>query len=251
VGLFAVTACVLMAITAFAIKEKQYNTGRPHAVVLRAALKQTLGNQNFRLFIVADFAYFMAVTMISSGLVYFIEVLLGLPKTMGNVLMGTMVLTSFVFYPVFNYLPRKTGKKPIIIISLFLLAAVFGGVYFLGKPAIAPKAQIFSLILLAAIPVASLNILPLALLAEIIEEDSVATGVNKEALYFGVRYFFSKIAQTVGIGLFSMLLLYGKDRGHDFGIRLTGAAGFIMCVLAAIIFFRFKEQQKAKPSINC
>jgi GPH family glycoside/pentoside/hexuronide:cation symporter len=61
-----------------------------------------------------------------------------------------------------------------------------------------------------------------------------------------VRYFFVKIAQTFGIALFAMLLIYGKDEGNDFGIRLNGVFGFALCFVAAIIFTRFKEQRLDK-----
>lgn len=246
VFLLALFAAVCMAIAAFGIDEKKYSVSKPSVIPMRTALKQTLGNKNFLLFIVADFSYFIAITIITAGLVYFITVLLQLPKTMGNVLMGVMVAVSFIFYPVVNYLARTIGKKPIVVVSLLLLAVVFGGIFFLGKPDINPKIQIFALVCLAAIPVASLNILPVAIVAEIIEEDSKRTGNNKEALYFAVRYFFVKIAQTIGIALFSMLLLYGKDVGHDSGIRLNGILGFVLCGSAALIFTRFKEIRPSK-----
>ena len=81
------------------------------------------------------------------------------------------------------------------------------------------------------------------ILAEIIEKDTLDTGANKEGIYFAVRYFFVKIAQTFGIALFAMLLLYGKDPGDDLGIRLSGILGFTLCFLAAVIFSRFKERR--------
>lgn len=140
----------------------------------------------------------------------------------------------------------KIGKKPIVIFSLCLLASVFLGIYFLGSFGLPPEAQIFTLIAIAAIPLASLNILPNAILAEIIEKDSLETKQNKEAIYFAVRYFFVKIAQTFGIALFAMLLVNGKDVGNDFGIRLNGILGFVLCFTAAIIFTRFKEAKREK-----
>ena len=132
------------------------------------------------------------------------------------------VLVSFLFYPVVNYLAKKVGKKIIVITSLVLLSFVFLGIYFLGKTNLNAQVQIYFLIAFAAIPLASLNILPNAILAEIIEKDSLETNENKEAIYFAVRYFFVKIAQTFGIALFAMFLIYGKDVGNDFGIRLNG-----------------------------
>ena len=239
-----ILAAIFMAITVFAIDEKKYGVTKPHAVPMKLALKQTLSNKNFLLFIVADFSYFISVTIITSGLLYFLKVLLGLPETLGNKLMITMVLVSFIFYPAVNLLPKRTGKKVLVIISFILLSIVFLGIYFLGKAKIDAEVQIYSLIILAAIPLASLNILPNAILAEIIEKDTLDTNTNKEGIYFAVRYFFVKIAQTVGMALFAMFLIYGKDVENDFGIRLSGMLGFILCLMAAIIFTRFKELKK-------
>ncbi len=236
-------AAIFMLIPILAIDEKKYSRSRPSSVPMTLALKQALRNKNFLFFLVADFSYFIAVTIITSGLVYFVTVLLPFKETVGNKLMIMMVLISFVFYPVVNYLAVRIGKKPIVIVSFLLLAVVFAGIYFLGNVAMNPALQIGLLIGLAAIPLASLNILPNAILAEIIEKDSRDTRENKEAIYFAVRYFFVKIAQTLGIGLFTMLLMYGKNTGDDLGIRLNGVFGLVMCVLAALIFAGFREKR--------
>ena len=241
VAIFAFIAAICMAVTAWSIDEKKYSVSKPSAVPLKQALRQTLSNKNFRFFIVADFSYIIGVTLITSGLLYFVTVLLRLPETIGNSLMITMVLCSFIFYPIVNILSKKIGKKPIVIFSLIVLSLVFAGIYFLGRFNIDAKVQIYSLIVLASIPVASLNILPVALLAEIIAKDTLDTGSNKEGIYFAVRYFFVKIGQTFGIAVFALLLIHGKDVGNDFGIRLNGALGFILCVAAATTFSWFKE----------
>lgn len=242
VFIMASLAACFMLITVLAIDEKKYCVSVPSAVSLKNALLQTLRNRNFLLFIVADFSYFIAVTIITSGLMYFVTVLLFLEESIGNKLMMTMVLVSFLFYPIINFLAKTIGKKIIVIVSLGLLSLVFLGIYFLGKADLNPLLQIYGLIAFAAIPLASLNILPNALLAEIIEKDSKDTHENKEAIYFAVRYFFVKIAQTFGIALFAMLLIYGKDIGNDLGVRLNGILGFVLCFLAALIFTRFKEK---------
>lgn len=239
--IMAVLAGVLMMITAFFVDEKKYCTSQPSSIPIKAALKQTLRNKNFLLFVVADFSYFISVTIITSGLMYFVTVLLQLPEKIGNTLMITMVLVSFIFYPITTYFANKIGKKRIVLFSLALLGFIFLGIYFLGKFKLDAEVQIYTLIALAAIPLASLNILPNAILAEIIEKDGKETGQNKEAIYFAVRYFFVKVAQTFGIALFAMLLIYGKDVGNDLGVRLNGLLGFGLCILAALIFTRFKE----------
>jgi len=49
------------------------------------------------------------------------------------------------------------------------------------------------------------------------------------------------VGQTFGLALFAMLTIYGKDPGHDFGLRLSGVFGCMLCVLAALIFTGFKD----------
>lgn len=241
--ILAALGAVCMLIPVLFINERGFAEKKPHAVPMRKALRETLTNRNFLLFVVADFSYFISVTLITSGLLYFVKVLVQLPESLGNKLMITMVLVSFLFYPVTNLLARKIGKKKIVLASLVLLSAIFLGVNFLGKMGIDPYVQIFGLIGLAAIPFAALNILPNAILAEIIEKDIEETGENKEAIYFAVRYFFVKIAQTFGIALFSMLLIYGKDIGNDAGIRMNGLLGCGLCLVAALVFTRFREKK--------
>jgi glycoside/pentoside/hexuronide:cation symporter, GPH family len=244
VFIMASLAGLFMGITAFFIDEKKYCTSQPSSTPLKAALKQTLTNKNFLLFVVADFSYFISVTLITSGLMYFVTVLLPLKEDEGNKLMITMVLVSLIFYPITNYLAGKIGKKKIVLFSLVLLSMIFLGIYYLGKFELPPKLQIYVLVSLAAIPLASLNILPNAILADIIEKDSRDSGQNKEAIYFAVRYFFVKLAQTFGMAVFAMLLIHGKDVGNDLGVRLNGMLGFGLCIIAALIFTRFKEIQR-------
>jgi GPH family glycoside/pentoside/hexuronide:cation symporter len=243
VVILAGLGAVCMLIPVLAIDEKKYGAKKPHAVPMKEALREALTNRNFLLFIVADFSYFISVTLITSGLLYFVKVLVQLPESIGNKLMITMVLVSFLFYPVTNFLARKIGKKKIVLGSLVLLSGIFLGVYFLGKMDFDPYVQIFGLIALAAIPFAALNILPNAILAEIIDKDVEETGENKEAIFFAVRYFFVKIAQTFGIALFSMFLIYGKDVGDDAGIRMNGLLGCGLCLVAALVFTRFREKK--------
>jgi len=157
-----------------------------------------------------------------------------------------LVGASLLFYPLMSPLTKRFGYKILISVSLVLLGIVFLGIYFLGKVDLHPEAQIYTIIAVASIPMATLSILPTALLAGIIEKESEESKVNKEGMFFAVRYFFVKLSQTVGIGLCTMLLTYGCKIGNDLGIRLTGVMGCMFCVLAGLYFLRYKETGQRK-----
>ncbi|MFI5158627.1 MAG: MFS transporter [Sphingobacteriales bacterium] len=245
IGGLSLVAGFFMLIPVLFIDEKKYSTSKPSHLPLLPAIRKTFSNRNFKYYLISDFSYYMALSIISSGLLYFVTVLLGLPESDGGPLLGIMVLISLMFYPLVNYLSKKVGKKPIVLFSFFLLCIAFMAIYFLGKFPISPTAQIYCLMLLASFPLASLGILPNAILAEIAQDDAVKTKENREGMFFAVKYLFVNMGQTLGIALFAFLTVYGKDPGNDYGLRLNGLCGFVLCLLAFMFFSRFREKRRA------
>ena len=60
-------------------------------------------------------------------------------------------------------------------------------------------------------------------------------------MYFAARAFIDKLGVTLGILVFASLTNFGKDPGDDLGIRLSGVAGGITTVIAAVLFLRYDE----------
>lgn len=240
----SVFAGLIMLIPVLAIDEKKYSTSKPTHLPTLEAIKKTFRNRNFKYYLISDFTFFISLSIVSSGLLYFVKVLLNLHESEGGKLMGAMVVFSLVFYPLVNYSSKKIGKKPLVLIAFAILSLVFVMIYFLGKFPFSPKIQAYTLALCTAFPLAALGILPNAILAEIAQYDAKETGENREGMFFAVKYFFVKLGQTIGIALFAFLTIYGKDPGHDLGLRLNGFCGFILCVAALLIFTRFKEGKR-------
>lgn len=242
IGGICIFAALILYIPVIFINEREYATGKSSHLPLWPAIRRTFSNPNFRYYLISDFSWYMALSIISSGLLFFVKVLLGLPESEGGMLMGTMVLASLVFYPVVNWLAHHWGKKPVVLFSFGVLSCLFIAIYFLGRFPASPHVQIYTLLICAAFPLASLGILPNAILAEIAQKDAAQTGENREGMFFAVKYLFVKLGQTLGIALFAFLTVYGKDPGHDQGLRLNGVCGMILCVFALIFFSRFKEK---------
>ncbi len=232
-----------MLIPVITINEKKSSVSKPSRLPLWRAIRKTFKQPNYKYFLISDFSFYMSLSIISSGLLFFVTVLLHLHASMGGLLMGIMVLVSLMFYPLINYLSKNLGKKPIILFSFALMSLIFVAIYFLGKLSFSPKLQIYTLVLCASFPLASLGILPNAILAEIAEKDAEETGENQEGMFYAVRYLFVKLGQTFGIALFAFLTIYGKDPGNDLGLRLNGLCGFALCVTAFIFFTRFNERR--------
>jgi GPH family glycoside/pentoside/hexuronide:cation symporter len=241
-------AGLVMLVPVLAIDERKYVVGKkPSHLPVFTAIKKTFAQKNFKYYLISDFSFYTALSVISSGLLFFITVLVPLDKSLGGLLMGVMVLVSLVFYPAINYFSKKNGKKPIVLLSFALLAIIFAMIFFLGKMPFTPMVQVCTLVILASFPLAALGILPNAILAEIAQQDAFETGENHEGMFFAVKYLFVKLGQTMGIAIFAFLTIYGKDTGHDLGLRLNGIFGFVLCVAAFIAFMRFRE---TKPGLK-
>jgi glycoside/pentoside/hexuronide:cation symporter, GPH family len=232
---------ICMLLPAWVISEKLYCKPAISSEPLLQALKTTLKNANFRIFAFSDATFFMGIAIITAGLQYYITVLLGIPEEDSGDLMAVLVVVTLLFYPVVNMLAKIISKKRLIIISFAAQAFVFLGIYFFGRLPISPYAQAVLLMVLFGVFDSILSILPTAIVGEIAEADSIATGQNKEGMFFGMRAFFQKTGQTLGISVFLMLTLYGKDPGHDLGLRLNGIAGCVLLLTAALAYTRFRE----------
>jgi GPH family glycoside/pentoside/hexuronide:cation symporter len=243
IGGLAFVAMLLMYLPVIFIDENRYCERTPSTVPLFAALRTTFRNAGFRYYVVADFAYFMALTIVNTGLLYYITVLLLLEEALVSGLLAIMVILSFVFYPAVNLLARRVGKKPLIVASFLWMSVIFFGVFFLGRMPLPPAAQAYGLIVLYAIPIAFLGVLPNAVLGDIAEHDAMRTGERLEGMFFAARTLMQKLGQTMGVVIFASLTILGRNPGDDLGIRLSGMAGFALCLAAGLVFIRYNERK--------
>ncbi len=243
VGL-GIFAGICMLVPAFFINEKKYtNQLELPKVSMVAAMKRSFANVHFRYYVAADFGYFIGITIVLTGLLYYITVLLKLDENMMGVLLPIMVLLSFIFYPFVNILAKRFGKKPFVVGSFIFMGLLFGFIFFLGKLPILETTQAYILVVCMAIPISFLGILPNAILADIAQFDTKKTGIAQEGMYFAARTLMQKFGQTFGVFFFAILTTFGKDIGDDLGIRLSGILGAILCLLAGFYFISYNEKE--------
>jgi GPH family glycoside/pentoside/hexuronide:cation symporter len=248
IGILAFVAMILMLLPGLFLDEKKYAHGEPSSASLFEALKNTFKNKSFKYYVVADFSYFMGLTIVMTGLLYYITVLLGLSDGIMGILLPLMVLVSFVFYPLVNILAKKLGKKPLIIGSFFFMGFIFFFIFFLGHLPISEKLQAFLVVILYSIPLSFLGVLPNAVLADIAEHDALKTGVKQQGMFFAARTLMQKFGQTFGVLSFAALTSLGKDPGHDMGVRISGLLGFGLCLFAGAFFIKYNEKKVLKET---
>ncbi|MGL4663172.1 MAG: MFS transporter [Culicoidibacterales bacterium] len=237
-------AFVFLMMPILFIDEHDYSTPKPSTEKKMESLKIAMKNPYFRPYVVADFVFWISQFLFQMALIQYISVLLGLSAATLALFTMILGLASFALYVPINLLAKKFGKKAMLTFGfvMFIITYTFGAT--LGLLPIPAMIQGIILVLLAAIPMAIFGILPNVVISDIAEYDSLTSGTNREAIFFGTRTFVSKLGNVVAMGLLSGFLLIQYNGSSEFGVRLTAIAAIISCAIGFIIFvFKYNEKE--------
>lgn len=239
------------------INERKYITPNRITKSINENFRTVLSNRNVVIYLIADFTYFISLTIIGTGAIYYVKALLHIEEKHGTGMVATAVLLAMLWSPGVYYLARKVRKKILVLISLFLLSLIFGSVRYLGHFGMDNVTEAYVLAAVLSVPFAVLGILPPVILAELTQHDARETNENREATFFAIRSVFIQLGQTLGLVIFTILIGMDETKGigkyfaglfsnipfEELGIRLSGLFGFALGILAAIIFSMFDDRQ--------
>lgn len=97
--------------------------------------------------------------------------------------------------------------------------------------------------LFVSFPFAVLNVLPGAMMADIVQYDTITTGVNQEGIFGAARSFIVKMGNSLAIMIVPSLIVTGavEENVGILGLKLTTVAGSIFCILAILVLLQYKE----------
>ncbi len=263
VTLFAGAAFILMLLPILFVDERRYARETVSDESIIESVKGAFSNRDFLAFTLSDLAYWIAITVINSVMIYYVVVLLDLDAGFKGLAVTVMFLLSFAFYVPVTLVARKAGKKRMLALAFTLFAGVFVYAAFLGRYPFAPEAQALVLAVLASFPLAIFSIVQNAIVADIAEADGRMTGNFKAGIFFGTRTFMSKLGQTVAGFLIPSLLIVGTAGGNlagsanaageiateaagALGVRATALVAAVFCVIGLLLFLRYDERSILK-----
>ena len=159
---------------------------------------QALGKNGpmIRMLVMALFLWF-ALGVINAIAVFLIDVGLGLPDKL-FLLVLVQYATALMTVPIAVRLANRFGKHIILMcgLSVTLIAFLAGSVVPLGNF----KVVLFLWVIIGA-GFSTLLILPLSILADIVDYDTVATGEQRSGSYVAAYNLMTKIGLAVGVGM--------------------------------------------------
>jgi len=234
-------AFVCMLFPIFFLNEKRYCKQTTSSVNFVKSLKIVWANKNFRYFVFSDLTYWIAITIIQTGVIYYVTILLGMEKEQASLFGVAAFLLSFAMYIPINLAVAKFGKKPVIMLGFVLFAMTFLVSFFLGRIPLPDVVQFGLLITLSALPMGIFGIIPNAIIADIINQEVEEKGESQAGMFFAFRTFMMKLGASFALLIFPSLLLLGRSVENDFGIRLTGLVALFFCLLGLFLFRKYND----------
>lgn len=201
------------------------------------SLRLTVRNRPFLWYLGGNVAYWFAFNIVSSGALYYTTVLMRAEEAFQAVALAATFAVAAASFALWNVLGRRWGKRRALILAggAFALSMTLFG--FVGS-----KTTGILAFALVGIPVAALLVLPNAALADCVDRDARVTRTRREAMYFGAQ----GLALKVNLGLSTAVLAalmgaFGRDPGHDLGVRLSGPVAAAVACVGMWCFQRYRE----------
>ena len=247
-AIFGVASFALMMLPVLFIDERRYCVSVPSDDGFFSSVGKVIKDRNFLVFTLSDFAYWVSLYFINNGLLYYVTVLLGLPKETYSLLFIVMFAVSFVFYVPVGLLARKVGRRRLLIVAFVLFGVLFAFCSLFGALPLPSMAQASIAAVLAAIPMAIFGILPNAMISDMAEAYSIETGIHKAGVFFGFRTFMSKLGQFVGALILPSIVMIGADKaagdiGGRSGVRMTTFFALGFCLLGLVLLLAYNERK--------
>lgn len=238
---FALLSFLFMLLPILFLNEQKYARQNEDSPPLSEALSTVMQHTNFKYFVISDLLYWLALTFIQLGMVYYVTLLFGMEKGEASTFLQFSFILSFLFYFLIYYLNKKVGKKPMMISGFMVFIVVFAAMFFLPMLGIEVSSLFYVFIVLTAYALAVFGVLPNVIIADIVNEEEAKSGQSVSAVFYGARNFMMKMGISVANLIFPSLLLLGKSMDNSAGVRYSLLVAMIFSIFGLLVFLKFKS----------
>ncbi|WOD40083.1 MFS transporter [Nodosilinea sp. E11] len=187
----------------------QVQAGRPRLATdtqspaLLPQLRSVFSNSAFRQVLGLYLCGWMSVQVTAAMLPYFVGAWMGLPAThfaqMALAVQGTAIAMLWGW----DWVAKRTGKRTVFLMGAPLAALALGG---LATVQPGQVVWMYSLGVIAGIGVATLYMVPFAMLPDVVDLDELNTGLRREGLYFSALVFLQKLGLAIALFISGQVL---------------------------------------------
>lgn len=245
-AVFTVIGIALLLVPPMTIKEKDYVSSVRPTVSLFGSLKHAFKNKHFVILTIGQLLEGTGMSFFQACIMYYITSLMGIPESQSIIIMATSIVGSLILYPLVNKIAKNKGKKLPMLIGCAVFAAAE---FIICAVDIIPGNKMVVALLFAvfvSFPFAVLNVLPGSMMADVIQYDTIQSGVNQEGIFGAARSFITKMGTSLATMIVPSLAVIGAVSGQNIGktgLLLTAIVGGGFCLAAVIVFFFYNEKE--------
>lgn len=249
--IFAVIGLICVLLSATAFKEKDYvqSNTKPQESLLKS-FRSVLKNKNFVLFTLGDLFSYVSMAFFQTAMLYYITMLLNIPESQSFLVMLCAIGVALCLFPAIIKFSRMYNKKVLLVAASIVFTIVFAFIFVADKiAALVPGYELplgIGLGIVVSFPFAAINILPQSVLSDIIQQDSLESGINREGFFSATKTFIEKIANALAMVVVSSVLAIGAVQGESVGIlgvKLTGIFAGVFSLLSLIFFMLYNDKK--------
>lgn len=245
-AIYTIIGVVLLLVPTFAIREKDYVSSVRPTVPLMRSIRHAFSNKHFVVVTLGQLFEGTGMSFFQACIMYYITNLMGIPESYSFIIMATSIVGSLVLYPFINKWAKRKGKRiPMMIGCLVFTVAQFVICICDILPGAAMvKAIVYALAV--SFPFAVLNVLPGSMMADVIQYDTIVTGVNQEGIFGAAKSFITKMGTSIATMIVPSLTVIGAVTGENIGhtgLLLTAVVGGVFSVISVVIFGFYKENE--------
>lgn len=218
-------------------------------------LRQVMRHRSFSILTIAYLAGRIAMDLVGALMILYVSYWIGRPQDF-EIVMGVFLLAVALSLPFWLRLARGRDKS-----TMFVLGSVWwmaGGSLFVFATPEWSVATLAAVAALTGIGYAAVDLMPWAMLGEVIDEDDLVTGERREGVYNGIFTFLRKLAGALAVFLaLGLLDLLGFQRGGDQpemvrqAIRwMTALSPPLFLLLGVAVLWRYPLTRHAHAAIS-
>ncbi|MEM7281504.1 MAG: MFS transporter [Pseudomonadota bacterium] len=254
--LILASVMIFFAIALFSVREPTV-APQPH-LGPKAAWQAIANNLGLRRIVIANLLIGLQGGINGSVHFFFINEVLQLP-TAASLFLVLIFVTGLTFVPFFVWLSGRIGKHQTLVIGS-LQSTIATGLFF-----VAPSAEfwwIFFIFIMVGVNFGAQDLLMRSIMADVIDQDRVASGADRGALYYSLLTLTNKLGARLPVFIiYPVLDWVGFDPGGENAqttldaVRIVVAASpTSITLLVAIIMWRFPigrdEQLKLREQLE-
>lgn len=223
--------------------------------------KEVFSNRPFRLAATVYLLTFSTVDIVVTVFVWFLLFYVRVERGFDSFVLAIVLGLAFITMPLTVKLMHRFGKRRSYIGSM----AIFGLVLLIiSQVPVGGQRYVAIAAIFAGLGYGAANVIPWAIVADVVEEDELKTGKRREGIYAGYLVFFRKLATALSLFVVTRVLamtgFIGGTTGGLFieqpesalnALRiLVGVVPAVMLTLAILVAWRYPLDRQAHDEMR-